>query len=200
MVASKPVNVATRETVAFLRAHVPQGARLLEVGCGAGHLARALLDAGYDVLALDADATEVERARGMDVNARCVAWPAYDDEPYDAIAFTRSLHHMNPLDDAVRRARELLRPGGLLLVEDFAFVETTDATIDWFAAILKTPTTRELLQPTPNEMVAFLVEPGADPRTTWHGRHDHERHTGPAMTEAGRRDFDVLATDIVPYI
>jgi SAM-dependent methyltransferase len=196
----KPADIATRETLAFVSANVPAGASVLEAGCGAGHLARALLEAGYRVLALDSDAAEVAQARGRGVDARCIEWPDFHEGPFDAIAFTRSLHHMNPLDEAVRRAHELLRPDGVLIVEDFAFVETSGATIDWFAALLNRPEVRALLEPTPGEMVAFLVEPGADPRKTWHGRHDHALHTWPAMSEAVGRRFAVGPPQIVPYL
>ena len=38
----KPIDVATRETVEFIRAHSAPGDRVLEVGCGRGEVAHAL--------------------------------------------------------------------------------------------------------------------------------------------------------------
>lgn len=34
--------------------------------------------------------------------------------------FARSLHHISDLDDAVARAHALLRPGGVLVLDEFA--------------------------------------------------------------------------------
>jgi predicted RNA methylase len=49
--------VAT-ESLAFVRANLPAPPmRLLEIGAGDGALARALADAGYEVLAIDPDPT-----------------------------------------------------------------------------------------------------------------------------------------------
>ena len=42
----RPIDVPTRETVEFLAAHLTHGARLLEVGCGGGEVARLLGDSG----------------------------------------------------------------------------------------------------------------------------------------------------------
>jgi SAM-dependent methyltransferase len=120
----KPVDVATDHTVTSLRAHLPPEATLLEVGCGAGDVARALLYEGCDVLAFDSDGTAIAEARSRGVPARQADWPHFDGGPFDAIAFTPSLHHIHPLDAAVRRAHELLRSGALVLVEDAVrFVE-----------------------------------------------------------------------------
>jgi len=88
--------VPTRETVEFLAAHVRHGARLLEVGCGHGEVARLLGDGGFRVVAIDADPEAVAHARDLGVDARLAAWPEYSGPGVDAIAFTRSLHHIGP--------------------------------------------------------------------------------------------------------
>lgn len=46
------------------------GRSLLDLGCGVGGYSRYLMDAGYDVLALDVNAAYVERARRLGVDAR----------------------------------------------------------------------------------------------------------------------------------
>lgn len=53
---SRPIDIATGETVAFLAANLPRGSRVLEVGCGEGHVALALRDRGCRVLGLESSA------------------------------------------------------------------------------------------------------------------------------------------------
>jgi 2-polyprenyl-3-methyl-5-hydroxy-6-metoxy-1,4-benzoquinol methylase len=49
------------ELLAFVRANLPAPPlRLLEIGAGDGALARALADAGYEVLAIDPEPTGAE--------------------------------------------------------------------------------------------------------------------------------------------
>jgi SAM-dependent methyltransferase len=99
---------------AFVRANLPEPpARVLEVGAGAGDLARALRAGGYDVLAIDpkSDSDEVRAVALADL-----------DEPagsFAAAVAVVSLHHVDPLEDSCRRLGELVEPGGTLLVDEF---------------------------------------------------------------------------------
>src|SRR5258706_8911040 len=138
-----PVDVATRHTADFLEQHVESGATLLEVGCGDGHVAAKLIRRGIAVTGIDADPESVAHARSLGVPAIRAEWPAYpadslhEDGPFAAVAFTRSLHHIFPLTDAVTCAERLLRPGGTLLLEDFAYDEVEPAALEWFAGVLR---------------------------------------------------------------
>ncbi len=118
-----PIDVPTRETVDFLRAHLPPGASLLEIGCGPGDVALAMTRMGYQVHGVDPDADAVATARDRGVVVSQASWPETPLEPFpvDAVAFTRSLHHVSQLEASVREAARWLRPGGQVLVEDFAF-------------------------------------------------------------------------------
>jgi ubiquinone/menaquinone biosynthesis C-methylase UbiE len=130
-----PDNLAllTSESLDLLERHLPPPpARVLEVGCGAGDLSCALQQRGYDVHALDRSEENVERARAKGVEATAASWPDFVDLPFDAILFTRSLHHIQPVTIALRRAHELLADGGTLIVEDFAYHEASTRTILWF--------------------------------------------------------------------
>jgi SAM-dependent methyltransferase len=107
--------MASVDLRAFVRANLPEPpARVLEVGAGAGGLARALRAAGYDVLAIDPRS-------GGDDDVKPV--PLVDlDEPagsFAAAVAVVSLHHVDPLEESCRRLGELVEPGGPLVVDEF---------------------------------------------------------------------------------
>jgi SAM-dependent methyltransferase len=99
---------------AFIRANLPEPpARVLEVGAGAGALARALRAAGYEVLAID------PRSENEDVRAVALADL---DEPagsFAAAVAVVSLHHVDPLEESCRRLGDLVEEGGTLVVDEF---------------------------------------------------------------------------------
>jgi SAM-dependent methyltransferase len=102
------------DVLAFVRAALPAPpARLLEVGAGDGELAAALRDAGYDVLAIDPAG---ERPGVQAVALHEVGEPA---RSFDAAVAILSLHHVEPLEQSCRRLGELVRPGGVLVVDEF---------------------------------------------------------------------------------
>jgi SAM-dependent methyltransferase len=118
--------VAT-DLLAFVRANLPPPPlRLLEVGAGNGELARALAQAGYDVVAIDPD------PRGADV--RPVALHELDEPAasFDAALAVTSLHHVEPLEGSLARLAEVLAPGGLLVVDEFDVGAFDEAAAEWW--------------------------------------------------------------------
>jgi SAM-dependent methyltransferase len=103
----------------LLLRQVPTGARrVLDVGCGAGALARALARRVEQVDALDRDPAMVALARtGAPANLTVLQGDALAvDLPaggYDAVLSLSSLHHL-PLRPALERMAGWLRPGGAL--------------------------------------------------------------------------------------
>ena len=119
----------TQFTQAFIRRSLPERARrVLEIGCGSGELAASLLQDGVSLIAIDNDADAIAAAQGLGVDARIAAWPDFEDGLFDAVLFTRSLHHIHPLDKAVQRAADTLVIGGRLIVEDFAYEAADEKT------------------------------------------------------------------------
>jgi SAM-dependent methyltransferase len=107
-----------------LAEHVPEGARVLEVGCGTGQATEALARRGYRV-------TCVELGEGLAAVARrkLAAFPAVEvvtadfetweppPEPFDAVAAFTSFHWLDPAGRYERTA-SLLRTGGILAVAE----------------------------------------------------------------------------------
>lgn len=115
-----------RPFVDFAREQLPAPpARLLEVGCGQGELTTALAVAGYDVLGIDPAAPLGELFRRLTLEEL--------DEPgrYDGVIAARSLHHIRDLESALDRIASLLRPDGVLVVEEFAWDRLDEPTLDW---------------------------------------------------------------------
>jgi SAM-dependent methyltransferase len=104
-------------------------ARVLEIGCGAGDLARALADAGYDVIAIDPDAPAGSIFRRVTLEEF-----ADDGGGFDAVVASVSLHHVHDLDAAFDKVAALLKPGGVLVLEEFAKERLRGATADWYYA------------------------------------------------------------------
>ncbi len=132
-------DIAVEETVEALTPYLPEApSRLLEIGSGEGRLASALISKGHDLVAVDEDRSAIEAAQQRGVDARVACWPQTpkttgDEEnttaihgPFDGILFTRSLHHIGELESALEAAWEALTPGGILIVQDWAWETVTE--------------------------------------------------------------------------
>jgi len=105
---------ASADLRAFVRANLPEPpARLLEVGAGAGGLARALRAAGYDVVAIDRE------PKSDDVRAVALADLEEPAGSFAAAVAVVSLHHVDPLEESCRRLGEVVEAGGTLVLDEF---------------------------------------------------------------------------------
>ena len=104
----------------------------LSLGCGAGHLDRIFKLHGYEFRSftgIDISRAAVNRAAELasTVNlAPTVSYIASDlnqhqlpPDRFDFIYFFQSLHHIEALEWVLDQARGALRPGGLMLVNEF---------------------------------------------------------------------------------
>ncbi|WP_433872288.1 class I SAM-dependent methyltransferase [Saccharopolyspora sp. CA-218241] len=103
---------------------VGAGARVLDIGCGTGFLARILAAAGHAVTGQDVSPgmLEVAAERGQD-EGLAVEWRVGEAGeppagPFDAVVTRNVLWTLPDPAQAVARWRRALRPGGLLLISD----------------------------------------------------------------------------------
>jgi SAM-dependent methyltransferase len=117
---------------ADVAAVAPDGARVLEVGCGPGHLTiRLARRHGLDVIGLDLDPAMIKRARAnahraADGHERRpsflvgdVASLAFPDGSFDLVVSTLSMHHWADPTAGLAEIGRVLRPGARALVWDF---------------------------------------------------------------------------------
>jgi 2-polyprenyl-3-methyl-5-hydroxy-6-metoxy-1,4-benzoquinol methylase len=103
----------------------PPPARVLEVGCGSGELARALSADGYDVVAVDPNAPDGAIFR------RTTIEELGDEGPFDAAVASLSLHHVDDPGVVAARVRSLLKPGARFIVREFAWDLVDEPTVRW---------------------------------------------------------------------
>jgi SAM-dependent methyltransferase len=93
-------------------------ARLREVGCGRGELAKRIAqEVGAEVVAVDQSERMVELARDRGVDARLgdVQRLAFDDGSFDCAVAAWMLYHVPDLDRGLAELARVLRPGGRLV-------------------------------------------------------------------------------------
>ena len=88
-------------------------ARVLDVGCGEGELARYLPDGAW--VGLDNSQTMLGRAPAGGVRGEATALP-FPDESFDGVAILYVLYHLSYPRPALAEAYRVMRPGGLIAV------------------------------------------------------------------------------------
>jgi SAM-dependent methyltransferase len=117
--------------VADVAVIAPDGARVLEVGCGPGHLSiRLARQHGLDVTGLDLDPAMIERARANADRAGNgderrpsflvgdVASLPFPEGSFDLVVSTLSMHHWADPTAGLAEIGRVLRPGARALVWD----------------------------------------------------------------------------------
>jgi SAM-dependent methyltransferase len=173
--------------------------RILDVGCGNGLVARRLQDHGHIVVAIDESPDAVRTARELGVTAILADWLSFEDDPFDMILFAASLHHIQPLGEAIEHAGRMLVPSGRVVVEDFAWEEIDPATAEWFFGIVRILAAGKLVEGDEQSFAAELARSGGD-YSFWQERHDHELHTVQAMFTSLRTQFRPVNESVAPYL
>jgi SAM-dependent methyltransferase len=124
-----------REAVRWLRRRRPRRGLLLDVGCGSGDLLCALREDGWDVRGIEPGEAGVAAAcrRGLAVEPGRFDVTTADGEAgggvqtYDAIVLSGVLEHLHDPLAALRRARGLLAPGGLVAILHVPLFDSPEA-------------------------------------------------------------------------
>ena len=92
--------------------------RMLDVGCGSGDLLEHFAKRGWEIYGIDpsASATAAAANRGARVHQGTLRDQPWPEASFALITSQHALEHIADPIDALRRARALLEPGGLLLI------------------------------------------------------------------------------------
>jgi len=150
----------------FIRAEVPTGATVLDVGCGTGALAARIREAGYLVVGVDPSRGMLRvlkgRAPGVDAVAASSMSLPFADDRFDLVYSVAVMHHIAGAADVRGALREMIRVvkrGGRLLIWDH-----NPRNPYWRRLMARVPqdTGEERLIPE-KEMLAGLRAGGAEP-------------------------------------
>ncbi len=117
-----------RETLARLR--LAPGTVLIDIGCGTGNLVRTAAEAGIAATGFDVSPAMLDFARGKAEGLALARFRLggflsldWQEEPVDAVTTSYALHHLPDFwkQVAFMQMRDLLKPGGRLLLRDVAF-------------------------------------------------------------------------------
>jgi 2-polyprenyl-3-methyl-5-hydroxy-6-metoxy-1,4-benzoquinol methylase len=91
---------------------------ILDVGCGRGDLVSAFARRGWRAHGLDISPVAVDSAsrRGVDARVGTIEQAPWAPASFDVIVMSHVLEHVHDPVASLRRARELLKPGGTLVV------------------------------------------------------------------------------------
>lgn len=93
--------------------------RMLDVGCGSGTSVRAAADLGWDAIGIDIDPELVKLGKDQfELDLRCCSVMEIEepDGSFDFVRMRDVIEHLPNPHAALLRIRQLLRPGGMLLV------------------------------------------------------------------------------------
>ena len=165
----------------WIREHTAPPARLLEVGCGDGELARKLSQDGFEVTAIDPEAPT------GDIFETTSLEEFTSTSPFDVVVASRSLHHIADLSEALKKIHSLLVPRGLLVINEFAWDQMDERTARWY-----------LSQATEHRHEDESLVPGRFP-DAWIEEHDG-LHDSETLRRAFGELFDERIFDWIPYV
>ena len=96
------------------------GERILDLGCGTGHLTNQIAAVGAEVIGIDKSTTMIEEARRLYPNLRFELADAtcfHFDQPFDAVFSNAAIHWMKDQASVARCICEALKPGGRFVAE-----------------------------------------------------------------------------------
>ena len=139
------IELSALDTYQFVKSMLPHPAqRIVEVGCGNGYLGLELARDGHDVTGIDVSPDIIEVAERSsaahpqptgfgslrylcaDVNT----WQASESH-FDCVIFNRALHHLPALQQTMAQVQRLLKEGGRIICQDYAYNRFDERTACW---------------------------------------------------------------------
>ncbi len=120
--ADEPLYLETfRRRLGFVLAHGPQGGRALDIGCAAGFCMQALRERGFEAHGVEVSETIARHASEhfgfATVHVGTLQSASFAERSFDLITLWDVVEHVVDPRALLVQARELLAPGGLLVLE-----------------------------------------------------------------------------------
>ena len=99
---------------------IKPGDRILDLGCGTGHLTNEIKNNGAEVIGIDASVDMIAKAKESYPGVAFMVADAADfhfDEPFDAVFSNAVLHWVHKADDAIKCVYDSLKTGGRFVAE-----------------------------------------------------------------------------------
>ena len=111
--------------------------RILDVGCGRGILPALMRERGWEAHGLEFSETSARHARDelrLPIFVGDFLWSPYTEGSFDTVVLWHVLEHVADPVAAIRRAHQILKPGGLLViaVPNFESLQARFAGRHWF--------------------------------------------------------------------
>jgi 2-polyprenyl-3-methyl-5-hydroxy-6-metoxy-1,4-benzoquinol methylase len=107
-----------REFLTMFLRQFPPG-RLLDVGCGDGEFLHRMTQLGWKGQGIDFDAAAIAAGRqkyGLDLMTGDFQSARFDEKDFDAVTMSHVIEHVPDPVGCLEKCRDLLRPGGRLIV------------------------------------------------------------------------------------
>jgi SAM-dependent methyltransferase len=183
---------------------LPAGARVLDAGCGPGHLLRALASRGFRVTGMDASPGMLRVARAT-LEGLASAFPVsfalgniellpFRDGAFDLVCSNGVIEYLREDRVALLEMFRVLRPGGRLILP----VTNAWSPINWFDFVLETLKRREWLLSSFNALWKRLGQVEVRARRFRVRRHPPGRFRA-ALAQAGFQLEDALYFHFLPW-
>lgn len=115
------------------------GERILDLGCGTGHLTAQIAETGATVVGIDHSADMIDAAKSAypDIEFHCMDATGFSfSEQFDAIFSNAVLHWVQPPEDVIKRIVDALKPDGRFVAE-FGGHHNVEQVVDALVAELE---------------------------------------------------------------
>lgn len=93
-----------------------RGQKILDVGCGRGHLVKALTGHGIEAWGIDLNPNASELAGDLNVRTMSAAALEFGDASFDSVVSFHAIEHIPPLTQAMAEIARVVKPGGKILL------------------------------------------------------------------------------------
>jgi 2-polyprenyl-3-methyl-5-hydroxy-6-metoxy-1,4-benzoquinol methylase len=125
------VDMVYGKKLQFALVHLKGKQNVLEIGCGPGYISLELARNGYNVTGLDVSEYSIQIANQMakenpylkgfghlEYLKKDFLLSDFPEDSFDAICFFQTLHHFDSPKLVIRKVKKILKPGGIIIVNE----------------------------------------------------------------------------------